>query len=439
MHILFSIVAFVVGCTVAWTLTPNRHVAWRIGMGIYFGLISPALSLYLLQKLNFDFAIKNMFSVLSVLGSTVLIITFVVHKLGGLDNRRSLPENRGSPLLFWFGALGATGFLLLVANGVTTPLFAWDGWEYWVLRSKFLFASNGLRDYERPFTELYPPLVPLLVVAASMPFGEITISMVTVIFLGLFIAMLTSMYGFLRDAGLVRSPAILSVYLSGSIPLLSVHTTMAGYADLPQAVATFFAACAAFYFVRRPNIANFLMLSSLVALLPLIKVPGLLWAFVIMFSVWLSFACKKSGKLFWKISVSMGVCLAIFLFYEANRRGFAYSLYGISKVLNDDWQSIFSLVKFSSFSLVFVLISVASVLFFIQCLVKRNANKVAPYFFAVISPVILISIVTFTNSEEYWRDSATVGRAILHITPSVLALFIVFMNDEYFVNRNGSG
>ncbi|MFU8765666.1 MAG: hypothetical protein ACNA7T_14135 [Haliea sp.] len=130
------------------------------------------------------------------------------------------------------------------------PLFAWDAWMNWVPRAVVWFDHGRLTDFvlppawlaAAPGTEVYtlgnwrasdyPPGVPLLLLWQMLGAGTADHTLLFLPWLLLPAACALALWGHLRLHGLGRVPAALAVYLLLSMPLLTTHAVLPGYADL---------------------------------------------------------------------------------------------------------------------------------------------------------------------------------------------------------------
>ncbi|MDO8862436.1 hypothetical protein Q6D67_12065 [Haliea sp. E1-2-M8] len=150
------------------------------------------------------------------------------------------------PLAWFLWSRGS----VLVAELALRPLFAWDAWMNWVPRAVVWFEHGSLTEFvlppawlaAAPGSELYtlgnwragayPPGVPLLLLWQMLGAGTFDHTLLYLPWLLLAAACALALWGHLRLVGLGRVPTAIAVYLLLSMPLLTTHAVLPGYADL---------------------------------------------------------------------------------------------------------------------------------------------------------------------------------------------------------------
>lgn len=174
------------------------------------------------------------------------------------------------------------------------PTFPWDAWDAWAVKSKAWFllghyapfipmgqwiAGASGESYSGPAWSYPTALAWLQVWFASAAGGWIEPT-VNFPWLALWIGMLFGHYGQWRALGLSRARAMAFVYFLGSLPLVTVHVALAGYADLWIAAMVGFAVLAWARWLEQHD-RNQLALACLCVLsLPWIKLEGAVWMLV---------------------------------------------------------------------------------------------------------------------------------------------------------------
>ena len=203
-----------------------------------------------------------------------------------------VPEER----LPWWGwlllVLLAWRFALIVDEAWLRPVFAWDTWIAWAAKAKVWFESGQSAHYVAPAAWIggtdadartslawhYPELlsrIDLWLASASGAWNEAAIGLA---WPALWLALLLGCYGQWRALGLSRPRAVLAAYVLGSLPLINVHAALAGYADLWIATILVFAVLAWQRWLTHGERAQLALCVVLLALLPLIKFEGMVWA-----------------------------------------------------------------------------------------------------------------------------------------------------------------
>jgi hypothetical protein len=174
------------------------------------------------------------------------------------------------------------------------PTFPWDAWDAWAVKSKAWFllghyapfvpmgqwiAGATGESYSGPAWSYPAALAWLQVWFASAAGGWIE-PMINLPWMALWIGMLFGHYGQWRALGLTRMRAMAFVYFLGSLPLVTVHVALAGYADLWIAAILGFAVLAWARWLEQRD-RNQLALACLCVLsLPWIKLEGAVWMLI---------------------------------------------------------------------------------------------------------------------------------------------------------------
>lgn len=186
-------------------------------------------------------------------------------------------------------------FVVLVDEAVLRPVFVWDAWNAWSLKAKTWFEL-GQVTYLNPLqwwqpsgagshTALawrYPELlsrVELYLAAAAGAWNESAVGLAwPVLWLGL----LCGCAGQWLALGMNRMLVLLLVYVLASLPLLSVHAGLAGYADLWVATALSFGVLAWLRWRQSRDSGQLALALLCLLLLPLLKFEGAVWSLLVM-------------------------------------------------------------------------------------------------------------------------------------------------------------
>jgi len=174
------------------------------------------------------------------------------------------------------------------------PTFPWDAWDAWAVKSKAWFllghyapfvpmgqwiAGTSGESYSGPAWS-YPAALAWLQVWFASAVGGWIEPLINLPWLALWIGMLFGHYGQWRALGLTRMRAMAFVYFLGSLPLVTVHVALAGYADLWIATIFGFAVLAWARWLEQRD-RNQLALACLCVLsLPWIKLEGAVWMLI---------------------------------------------------------------------------------------------------------------------------------------------------------------
>ncbi|MGC9456438.1 MAG: hypothetical protein ACP5DC_02845 [Halothiobacillaceae bacterium] len=162
--------------------------------------------------------------------------------------RRIRAMNRWA-LLLVFGLIALIGvrWLGLLVDVSLRPVFAWDAFTAWTLKAHSMFASDRLLDFvdqlhwlkaptdptvQHAMGHHYPLFVSLVQVWMADATGQWHEAWVNLPWPFLWLSMMLVVFGQLRVAGVTLLVALLGAYLLASLPLLSTHALLGGYADL---------------------------------------------------------------------------------------------------------------------------------------------------------------------------------------------------------------
>ncbi len=191
-------------------------------------------------------------------------------------------------------ALIALRFAFVLDEAILRPVFAWDAWNAWSLKAKTWF-SLGQVAYLEPSawwqdsgtagrTALawrYPELLSRAELWFAGAAGAWNEGAVATAWPMLWLALIAGCTGQWMALGVPRLHSLILAYLLASLPLLSVHAGLAGYADLWVATALSFAVLSWLRWVRDGDRAQLLMAILCTLLMPLLKFEGAVWALLL--------------------------------------------------------------------------------------------------------------------------------------------------------------
>lgn len=201
------------------------------------------------------------------------------------------------PLPWWAWLLLAAiavRFAFVLDEAVLRPVFVWDAWNAWSLKAKTWFELGQVPFLEpkvwwresdtAAHTALawrYPELlsrVELWLAAAAGAWNEGAVATAWPL---LWLALIAGCAGQWRALGVPRLGCVILAYLLASLPLLSVHAGLAGYADLWVATTLTFAVLSGLRWLRDGDRAQLVLALGCTVLLPLLKFEGAIWALLI--------------------------------------------------------------------------------------------------------------------------------------------------------------
>lgn len=171
------------------------------------------------------------------------------------------------------------------------PLYPWDAWSAWAVKGKVWYLlghhvgyagsaawiAAARDDLYTAFAWFYPDTLAWLDVWFASAAGGWVEPLVNLPWLIVWMSLLLGNYGQWRMLGLCTARALFFVYVLGSLPLLTVHAALAGYADLWIAAIFGFGVLAWMRWLQRRERAQLALAVICAATLPFIKLEGWIW------------------------------------------------------------------------------------------------------------------------------------------------------------------
>jgi hypothetical protein len=184
------------------------------------------------------------------------------------------------------------------------PLYPWDAWATWAQKTRVWFELRQLVAFVPPeqwldshdisvFTtraSLYPPTIPLIQLWTLMGLDQWNDALMNLPWLLCASGLGFALYAQARLWGVGPLPALVAVYLLLSLPLLSAHIGLAGYADLWLAAIYGLAVMALLHWGRNGDKRQGLLALLAVVAVTQIKDEGGVWALTLLLPaliVWL--------------------------------------------------------------------------------------------------------------------------------------------------------
>lgn len=171
------------------------------------------------------------------------------------------------------------------------PLFGWDAWlawsnkaRTWVLAGQaFAFVGPeawwaGDEGVRTGYAWAYPELLAWIQVWLASAAGGWYEGAINLAWPVLWLALLAGCYGLWRGLGVTPFAALLGLYGLASLPLLQVHSILAGYGDLWLAMTLAFGLLAWLRWQETGGRRQLLLAALMAGLLPLFKHEGMIWA-----------------------------------------------------------------------------------------------------------------------------------------------------------------
>lgn len=206
------------------------------------------------------------------------------------------------------------------------PLFGWDAWlawsakaKAWLLGAEALPFVDGTRwldvadgSVRTSLAHDYPELLSWLQVWMGSSAGGWHEPVINLVWPTLWLALLAGCYGQWRALSVPRLTAVAGAYVLASLPLANVHAALPGYADLWVATLFAFAVLTTLRWREEGNRRQLLLAILLAALLPAIKLEGMVWtAGVLALMLWFGLRGRRlvlrTGTVLAWVAVLLGV------------------------------------------------------------------------------------------------------------------------------------
>ncbi len=190
------------------------------------------------------------------------------------------------------------------------PLFGWDAWLAWSAKAKAWSLAGEAVEFapaqvwlEQPpgsarisLAHHYPELLSWIEVWLASLAGGWRESAINLAWPALWLAMLAGCAGQWRVLGASPTAAALGAYGLGSLPLLTVHAALPGYADMWLATCLAFALLSWLRWIERGERGHLALALVLVAVLPALKFEGMVWALgIVALVLWFALAPHRTG------------------------------------------------------------------------------------------------------------------------------------------------
>ncbi|WP_456448480.1 hypothetical protein [Thiolapillus sp.] len=440
----------------------NSHWSAIAGYGYLLGILMTTVLMRLWDALGLKLAFYPLAAILA--GITLLAFVRRSPREATAPAYRPLSNSGnslGAKLLFWLLA----GLLLLQYGGILLeilwrPLYPWDAWmnwapkarvwfEFrelvpWVDRGEWLQLAPGKLAYTlgNPKASLYPPLVPLVQTWVALGLGAWNDSLINLPWLLCAAALGLGLYGQARNLG---SPSLHAMLLSFgvlSLPYVSVHTALAGYADLWLSAFFSLAAIALFLWIQKRDPVQLALAVLLAIACTQTKVPGIIWAAMLL-PAWLLAVAPRitisgiaaTGAVLVYLWVSGGISLEIPLLGKLvltpqritlpGIDSFAVAYHSVWKAL---WQNYLTQGSWNLFAWLFLLALMYAVLS------RRISRRMLPATF-LVGEAFLFLFITFFFTYHYASalDGTTINRATLHMVPMLFFYLLLLYQPKEII------
>jgi hypothetical protein len=332
---------------------------------------------------------------------------------------------------------------------VKTPVFPWDAWAVWVFRAKAWFAHSSLFAFITPEQWLdsvsatsyaapalnYPWLVSLMPFWAALSLGSWHEALVAAPVAVLGAALTMAFYGQLRSHGLLPVAALVFSYFLLSTPLLDVHLSLAGYADIWMAGFAGLGFIALLRHLMEDNRRQLALGLLLLSACTLVKLEGLVWLMAALLLLllcrlplrWLATGAALLALL--SLAIAMGAPASMELpglGLVGLREGALHLPYLGSHqlvVYDQRWAYWDNAMLRASWSLAWLFAAMA----LLYSLARARWLRPVLTFLLIVVAVQLV-IFVFSKEGEWAKDYTAINRLPLHVYPAVMFAVAVAWN-----------
>ncbi len=452
------LLAWIAGIAFYCAFDPRRRPGWiasAVGHGLVFGMLLAGAMADFFARDDTAHAFDHAWLPLAIVAVLAAALAF-------WRRRATLSPSVAAPNLErWKIILLSAGLLSVVYRGylasreiLLRPTFPWDAWDAWAVKSKTWFLlghyvpfvsatqwidAAGSAAYTGPAWSYPAGLAWVQVWFASAAGGWIE-PLVNLPWIALWIGLLLAHYGQWRALGVsvVRSAAF--AYVLASLPLLTVHVALAGYADLWIATLFGFAVLAWMRWLVQRDANQLALAVACVLVMPWLKLEGAVW---MLLSIVVAIACELPRR---ARHIGMAA-LAILAALVATVGHIKLPLFGLGWV-SIGWNSV-EVPVIGTLSIAFHAKALGGALssLFLQpswnllwwivplVIVWRwrefSANRALRCLGALltVSFAFLAFLFLFTDAAQWAESYTAINRLVMHLVPAVVTLLALLLRD----------
>ena len=343
------------------------------------------------------------------------------------------------------------------------PLYPWDAWSAWAVKGKVWYllghhvayvASNDwiAGAYQNSYTAFawfYPDALAWLDVWFASAAGGWIEPLINLPWLIVWAALLLGHYGQWRMLGLCRMRAQFFTYALGSLPLLTVHAALAGYADLWVAAVFGFGVLSWMRWLQQRERAQLALALVCALTLPFLKLEGWVWMVGLLTAI--GFGALPSRwrlRVFWA-AAAVGVLFVVgglrFAFAKlgwidahdalVNQRLGAFTL-----LLNLHWHGdaafgmLDTLYAHSNWHLLWSLSPLVLIWRWRELVSRDWLWLPAALLFACVSSLAFLFM--FTDAATWAQSFTAINRLVLQLTPATVSLVALLLRDMQLPERS---
>jgi hypothetical protein len=374
-------------------------------------------------------------------------ISLGLGRLRGVQPRRLqlVPRDWGGWLVLVLAIVVAARLAGIALEIAWRPLAPWDAWTVWILRAEVwaeharlvpfvdheTWIRSGGGDVYTVEAFFYPKTVSLIPTWVALVAGGWKDAVALAPWFGALLALLLGVYGQVRRFGGEPWEAMLLVYLLVSIPMIAVHTALAGYADLWVSATVGLSATALWYWQRSRQGFQLALALPLLLALPTLKVEGGVWLIPVVAGIVL--ARMRPPVL---AMLAMGAVLLLLAWLWSG--GIVLDVPRIGTVeLTRDVVSVPGLISLGigytpqawpalgkammlqgSWNLLWLGVMLALPFGLWRC--RYDNDLRVPTYTLLAAVPMLVTLFLFTDASRWVIDLTSVNRLLLHFVPLVL-------------------
>lgn len=341
-----------------------------------------------------------------------------------------------------FGVLLVTFGLPLFVEVGLQPLPGWDAWEFWAARAKVWFFTSDLSDNRLQRNEDYPPAISLMMLWVARGAHAWRDDLFGYVSLIHYLCAAAIMYWALTTRFGLR-PACVGVFFALGAPLLAVHSTVGGYADLTVAGVLVAGASSLLVLRSARKLTDYALPILLSFALPFYKIPGLFWMTILLIGLGVHYysgaLIERAKAQKWKIALVTGLTLivvgALALTLSSSQPTAMYQIgnYTLTPSLNNGALFVLTELLITG-SFLGLWVAVAHTYFGqIMRFEPESYGAILPLFVIVfLGLAFVLSAVFFSNTLDWWQDGSTLNRALIHVAPTAILLVMAcgFSNNS---------
>jgi hypothetical protein len=449
------LVPLLAGIAIVLALTPARSDGWRsaaAGYGAVLGLMLTAAMTALGARGDTTHAWMRAAPWLGVVAIVAAAIAWRRKSVAGPRSIVPIAEEvSGWQRIVLFVLLASLSLRAAIAAREVwlRPLYPWDAWAAWAVKAKTWFLLGHYAPYVSPsdwmrapggeaYTGLawhYPNALAWLDVWFASAAGGWIEPLINLPWLGVWIALCFAQYGQWRALGLSNARALLCVYVLGSLPLLTVHAALAGYADLWIGVVLALGVLAWMRWLQQRDVGQLALALGCAVVLPTLKLEG--WVWTSSFLAAIGFGALPS-RWRWRVLALAGIAFAIlFVFGGAKalstRFGMADTNSPLALVLAPSWHGdaasgiARTLFAQPNWHLLWWLAPLVAI--------WRRRELAArewlwlPGLLILGCLALLLFLFLFTDASKWAQSFTAINRLVLQITPAMLAVLVMLLRD----------